>query len=868
MDRSHRALLLQFLVCMVSHCYPIEFCCGRAYPESPVLELDREFTATCVLSELGKRETRATADDMFWEFKNVRVPKERYSKINDSAISMTVNVTKELQRPLKCQVQTRYPSHNPPVKTVHGLFFTVGYPPEKPDHLSCTLPQSGSGISPTMTCNWVPGERDPILNTNYTLVVDESINKIIHRSAAGKKSGSVTFDTLPLFTELSVIVEVENQLGKVQSEELRVYPENLLKLNPPKDVEVVSEPGFPTSLLVRWEHPIDIEPYSLTLNYSIRYCAVESQVWSQVPPDDSVSNIKSFRLQYLECYTEYVVQVRCMNKNGGHWSAWSQNVTKRTPEDKPSSQPDLWRVITSPEGNSRKRVKLLWKDPVHSNGIILGYNLTIRNVDAIKILELGSGIVEYVLDNVEGRWVIHLRARNSLGLSPPTFLVIPHASPEPSPVTTVTWRSQNRSLYVNWECMGQSPTEFVLEWVHNGTIGWQREPGNSSSAVIKGALEKYKRYNVSVYPVYNWKPGTPLSTAAYVEQGAPTEKPEVTLSNIGKTDVKLEWTAPPEDKLCGFVTKYTVIYRTGNVEKSIVLPPSALSYNLKELYSSSSYKVSVTVSTVAGSLNSHESTFSTLKYASGEIELIVVLTCLGFLFFTVLTLLLGLNNKEMIKKHIWPQVPDPSNSTIANWSPDFPSRPETPKEGSLTDVSVVEVDLFEKKSLGEEDKTSLPLKKDKYLSEEHSSGIGGSSCMSSPRQSVSDSDEGDSGQTTASTVQYSSVVASGYKGQTPGQPPPVFARSESTQPLLGSEEHLDEPSQAPRCPRNPYFRRARVADEAGEAPLSLRQMDIPEHGSLGFCPAEEGSQQTTPAAEGPAGPAPSYMPQRNGYRPQ
>lgn len=185
------------------------------------------------------------------------------------------------------------------------------------------------------------------------------------------------------------------------------------------------------------------------------------------------------------------------------------------------------------------------------------------------------------------------------------------------------------------------------------------------------------------------------------------------------------------------------------------------------------------------------------------------------------------------------------------------------------------MDLFDKKSLGEEDKTSLTLKKDKYLSEEHSSGIGGSSCMSSPRQSVSDSDEGDSGQTTASTVQYSSVVASGYKGQTPGQPPPVFARSESTQPLLGSEEHPDEPCHAQRYPRNPYFSRPRTADEAGGPSLNLRQIEIPEHssGSLGFCSVEEGSQQTTPTAEaaladGPTGPAPSYMPQRNGYRPQ
>ena len=120
---------------------------------------------------------------------------------------------------------------------------------------------------------------------------------------------------------------------------------------------------------------------------------------------------------------------------------------------------------------------------------------------------------------------------------------------------------------------------------------------------------------------------------------------------------------------------------------------------------------------------------------------------------------------------------------------------------------MVEVDTLDGKSVFEEDKAGLPLKKDKYLSEEHSSGIGDSSCMSSPRQSVSDSDEGgDLGETAAGVVQYSSVVASqGYKGQNPiplhGQQQqqqqqtttttPSFSRSESTQPLLDCEDNGD-----------------------------------------------------------------------------
>jgi len=211
-------------------------------------------------------------------------------------------------------------------------------------------------------------------------------------------------------------------------------------------------------------------------------------------------------------------------------------------------------------------------------------------------------------------------------------------------------------------------------------------------------------------------------------------------------------------------------------------------------------------------------------------------------------------------------------------------------------MSVVQVDVIEGRSVFEEDKTSLPLKKDKYLSEEHSSGIGDSSCMSSPRQSVSDSDEGgDLGDTTASTVQYSSVVASqGYKGQNPGsqqpqpqhqQAAPSFSRSESTQPLLdcegggdgGGGDTLGSSGQSQRSlsPVSPGYRsaafKAASTDSAEESGGS--SPGEPESSVLvRFWPTEEPGQQSHAgdAAEGTelleAGPG--ARGKSGGYRPQ
>lgn len=197
---------------------------------------------------------------------------------------------------------------------------------------------------------------------------------------------------------------------------------------------------------------------------------------------------------------------------------------------------------------------------------------------------------------------------------------------------------------------------------------------------------------------------------------------------------------------------------------------------------------------------------------------------------------------------------------------------ETPGDSCLSGISGLDVEVCDGRSVFEEDKSVLPLKKDKYLSEEHSSGIGGSSCMSSPRQSVSDSDESnDVVDTTASTVQYSSVVASsGYKGQTPSVPQQVFSRSESTQPLLDSEDPdvvSQDGSRQSRCvaPQACFSPAAEDGDCCGPSHFNQQGVELQEEQEpLDFSPLEDSDHVPDPQA----GSRPSYMPQRGGYRPQ
>ncbi|XP_030579853.1 interleukin-6 receptor subunit beta isoform X2 [Archocentrus centrarchus] len=771
--------------------------------------------------------------------------------------------------------------------------------PEKPKNLSCIAVQEGTQISPSISCQWeAVGPQTEAVPTNYTLFVKKRTNDKIYSASKRGPTNSIQVDleVFPHFDSLDIWVVAQNDLGKEESEHLIKYAQYFVKTNPPSDVEVISEAAFPTSLVVNWSHPI-IKVY-VDLIYQIRFRQLRSHIWTYVPLEDTSRYIESFRLQDLQPYTDYVTQVRCKCsvKDYGYWSDWSKNAIKRTPEDKPKSKPDLWKITTE-GGINKRQIEFICKDPELSNGIIRRFNITIqikkdkskngswesiqvnRSVpDFNRIQEEVTRLKKIDLADEQSVYVI-VTAINSVGASPWKVLIFDPKRNEP-PVEKMEVRSHKGQLWLEWKPPNRTVSEYVVEWVSGGEIDWQRENGNSNGTVIKGDIKPFVCYNVSVYPIYSGRIGKPVHQQAYVEQGAPLQGPTVNLSgDPGRNSAVLVWEEIPLTARRGFITNYTIHWKnaTGICVKTV--PANTTSYTLTSLSHNTKYDIWINVSTVAGSYKGPNHSFTTLKYAPGEIEAIVVGASLGFLFIVLMTMLLCFYKKDVIKENFWPQIPNPGESTIGNWSPDYPLKAEAPRENCLSGISVLNVDMCDAKCVFDEDKASLPLKKDKYLSEEHSSGIGGSSCMSSPRQSVSDSDEGgDMADTTASTIQYSSVVAasSGYKGQNPSSLPQqsIFSRSESTQPLLDCEENQDTLVQetSRQCfQRQPCFT-PNVGNESttngdGFNPLEMEQQEV-----LDFCPLEEDTEQTAPTEcqsdEWISAPVSSYMPQLGGYRPQ
>ncbi|XP_077923438.1 interleukin-6 receptor subunit beta isoform X2 [Halichoerus grypus] len=743
--------------------------CGYIKPESPVVQLGSNFTAVCVLKEKCMDYFHVNASYIFWKTNHLTVPKEQYTIINRTASSVTFTDTSLLNTQLTCNIRT----FGQIDQNVYGIRITSGLPPEKPKNLSCIVNEGKK-----MMCQWDPG-RETYLETNFTLKSEWATEKFADCKTKRDTPTSCTVDYSPVyFVNIEVWVEAENALGKVTSDHINFDPVDKVKPNPPHNLSVSNSEELSSILKLTWINS-SIQGF-IRLKYNIQYRTRDASIWSQIPPEDTASTRSSFTVQDLKPFTEYVFRIRCMKEDGkGFWSDWSEEASGITYEDRPSKAPSFWYKIEPSHTHGYRSVQLIWKTlpPFEANGKILDYEVTLTRWKS-RLQNYTVNDTKWTVNITNERYIATLTARNLVGKSDAAVLTIPAYDFQATrPVTDLKAFPKDNMLWVEWTAPNESVNKYVLEWCVLSDKSpcipdWQQEDGTVHRTYLRGNLAESKCYLITVTPIYADGPGSPESIKAYLKQAPPSKGPTVRTKKVGKNEAVLEWDQLPVDVQNGFIRNYTIFYRT-----------------------------------IIGN-----------ETAQGEIEAIVVPVCLAFLLTTLLGVLFCFNKRDLIKKHIWPNVPDPSKSLIAQWSPhtpprhNFNSKDQMYSDGNFTDVSVVEIEAANDKKPFPEDLKSLDLfKKEKISTEGHSSGIGGSSCMSSSRPSISSSDENESAPNTSGTVQYSTVVHSGYRHQVPSVQ--VFSRSESTQPLLDSEERPEElqlventESSVGSLPRQQYFK--------------------------------------------------------------
>ncbi|XP_054571341.1 interleukin-6 receptor subunit beta [Eptesicus fuscus] len=864
--------------------------CGHIDPESPVVRLGSNFTAVCVLQEKCMDYFHVNADYIFWKTNHVTVPRAQYAVINRTASSVTFTDVALLNTQLTCNIRT----FGQIDQNVYGVRVVSGLPPEKPTNLSCIVNEGKR-----MTCQWDPG-RDTYLETNFTLKSEWATEKFPDCRTKRGSPTACTVEYPPVyFVNMEVWVEARNALGEATSEHINFDPVDKVKPIPPRNVSVSHSEELSSILKLTWVNS-GINKF-IGLKYDIQYRARGTAAWSQIPLEDTASTRYSFTVQDLRPFTEYVFRLRCMKEDGqGFWSDWSEEAWGTTYEDRPSKAPSFWYKVEPSPAHGSRSVQLMWKTlpPFEANGKILDYEVTLTRWKSHS-QNYTVRDMKLTVNLTSDRYTATLTARNLVGTSDAAVLTIPACDfPATRPVRDLRAFPKDNRLWVEWSAPREPVSKYVLEWCVLSDKApcvpdWQQEDGGVHRTHLTGRLAESTCYLITVIPVYSDGPGAAEAVRAYLKQAPPSKGPTVRTKKVGKNEAVLEWDRLPVDVQNGFIRNYTIFYRTGaGNETAVNVDSSHTEYTLSSLTSDTLYMVRMAAYTDEGGKDGPEFTFTTPKFAQGEIEAIVVPVCLAFLLLTLLGVLLCFNKRDLIKKHIWPNVPDPSKSHIAQWSPHTPPRhnfnakDQMFSDGALTDLSVVEIEASDKKPLPEELKALDLFRKEKLSTGGHSSGIGGSSCMSS-RQSLSSGDEAEaaSAQSAASAVQYSTVVHSGYRHQVPSVQ--VFSRSESTQPLLDCEERPDDVpppgdgSDPP--PRQPYFRQSCRQPEAGapagEDPVGPGQpqafREVP--GADAFGPAAQGPGERSEAGGMEAaldldeGPPKSYLPQTvrpGGYMPQ
>ncbi|KAM8960856.1 interleukin-6 receptor subunit beta [Pelodytes ibericus] len=769
--------------------------CANIIPEAPVLELYSKFTAYCIINESC---TVQDAGQLFWRLQKTKIPESQYTVLNKTVSSVTIVPTFTTDQLLTCS----FLAFDDIETTLYGIILTAGYPPDKPDNLTCIAYNAEK-----LTCSWNPGKYTH-LTTNYILKSKWPAASEIQNCLPQGVNNSCTISPpdFQLYIDTIFWVEAKNALGTVTSERLVKDVANLVKPDPPEIQSLIVSVHLPKAIKIEWKNPMEKNP-NMKMKYIIRYRKTSSDEWEQVPPNDTASHRTSFTLQELHPYTEYVVSLRCMQSNGqGFWSDWSKEKRTVTPENTPGKGLDIWRRLGNADEFGNRSLVLMWKelDPVFANGKILTYtvNLYRRRAELFHTAVVTDMSYEMVIP--EDPFIVMIRAHNSVGDSPWSSMVIPsakHARAQNANIEVKAFPKDGK-LWVEWTPDNKSTEGYIIEWcinsqIHSCDTEWQREQNSTRGAFLRGDIQPFKWYFIKVFPTYKDGHESYRSVEAYLQQGAPSVGPAIRTKKVEKSKAVLVWEPIPLDSRNGFLKYYTLTYAPSHGNKTTVkINSSDTEYTLTQLSGDMLYTVHMTAYTESGQKDGPVFTFTTLRFDNGEVEAIVVISCIVFLILTLIGASVCFSKRDLIKKHIWPNVPDPSKSNIAQWSHQTPTRHELNpnrmfQDGNFTDVSVVEVSE-EKKTYNEQDKKPMDLLK-KNTSYGLSSGIGGSSGLSSPQTSITDNDEVESAQTTSSTVQYSTVIIGGYRDQQPtAVAPHVFARSESTQPLLESEERPDE----------------------------------------------------------------------------
>lgn len=761
--------------------------CAEVRTSSSVVPLGSPVTATCVIRDscplvLGQAvHIEWRLGDRFLPGRPVTNESDRVSEV----VIPSFNHTREF---LTCCVQAS------PVQVVGGVEIRAGYPPQAPQNLGC---QTNLTTPNTLTCSWDPGQQKTHLPTKFTLHTEirDSNENHSYELLPGVHRYTIPRSGFVLFSDMEIYVKAMNELGEATSAPIILEPISAAKFDPPTILKVQAVPKRYGCLRLSWTlSQQQAWMRDFRLNLEVRLKTADSSQWSEQPiPVSRVRPTRSVDRCRLLHGTQYLAQIR-VSYQQSPWSEWSSSQSGVTLESAPTGRLDAWMKVSGDHMHKQLNIQLFWKPSkqFRANGQNVSYVVSVKKLpgEKGKVCSTKGNYCTFQLPWRERK--VYLSAVNAAGKSSPTEvrIYLPKARTAISDVTAVP--HDDTSLLVQWRSLvSSSLTGIAVEWrpllqADLSLTQFELTDKNQTRLVITGSFEPYKPYGISVYPRFKDGIGLPQTVNAYSRQKAPSMVPKLQIKKIWQSHAELTWDEIPLEQRNGIIQNYKVFYWHEKGPINIVnADPEERRVVLKGLNTVSLYEAFMMVSTFGGSLNGSTIHFEIEAFDAVAVVTIVTVSGVGLSLLVILIVMMCFSNHKRLKGRFWPSVPDPANSSIKRWTSDSTQDSylawdnEEPNPVYLSHLSFLD----------------LPVKiskdhNDPWLSsEEDTSDLGESICGSPFIPAYSGSNSG--------SVPYATVIFTGPCNSPTPKDPHVYLRSESTQPLLETEESF-----SPKCYQN------------------------------------------------------------------
>ncbi|XP_053972806.1 neogenin isoform X5 [Hylaeus volcanicus] len=387
-------------------------------------------------------------------------------------------------------------------------------------------------------------------------------------------------DLVP-YTEYSIRVQAVNENGPgAFSRDIIVRTYSAQPTQPPHNVTV--EPASPTSIIIRWEPPLEGQNGIIT-GYKIRYRRQDRS--SQPVTITTEGNQRSRVLTGLERHVGYQVRICALNVNGtGPWTEWIQIETYETESDEkrvPNTPSNLRTKVMS------DYIQVYWNPPKDQSIKVKGYKLGWgKGVPDVEIQLIDGKERSFTIEQLEPmtEYVISLRATNDAGDGQPAYANV-----------RTTERSVSESSVplippVGLKAAVLSDTTVVLYWTDT-TLSKSQVVTDDRYYVVRythhhSSSPRYKYHNATDLNcmIHDLKPNTLYEFAVKLVKGkrespwsmvvsnqtqeaAPSSAPrDLIIQSIEDRPVSvlLRWQPPKQPN--GPITGYIIFYSTDNTK--------------------------------------------------------------------------------------------------------------------------------------------------------------------------------------------------------------------------------------------------------------------------------------------------------------